>query len=196
MTTKVFLGLTVGCAQCHDHKYDPIPTKDYYSLLGIFRSTQSSEYPLVAGELKFERYKSQKKKIDDLKEILSDYLADQTKQLTDLLSRDTARYLVAVRKGVEEESGLDTETLARWKKYLADSNKEHPYLKPWYDVLAANPSEAQVREAAERYQQFVLQLIEEAKEVDDKNYVAFGGKKGLKDRKNLASTRISSPCPC
>ena len=87
-------------------------------------------------------------------------------------------------KGVEEESGLDTETLARWKKYLADSNKEHPYLKPWYDVLAANPSEAQVREAAERYQQFVLQLIEEAKEVDDKNYVAFGGKKGLKDEKN------------
>ena len=49
VTTKVFLGLTVGCAQCHDHKYDPIPTKDYYSLLGIFRSTQSSEYPLVAG---------------------------------------------------------------------------------------------------------------------------------------------------
>ena len=37
MTTRVFLGLTVGCAQCHDHKYDPIPTKDYYSLLGVFQ---------------------------------------------------------------------------------------------------------------------------------------------------------------
>ena len=36
---KVFLGLTLGCARCHDHKFDPIPTTDYYALAGIFRST-------------------------------------------------------------------------------------------------------------------------------------------------------------
>ena len=34
-----FLGLTVSCARCHDHKFDPIPTRDYYALAGIFRST-------------------------------------------------------------------------------------------------------------------------------------------------------------
>ena len=39
VTTQAFLGLTVGCARCHDHKFDPIPTKDYYALAGIFRST-------------------------------------------------------------------------------------------------------------------------------------------------------------
>jgi cytochrome c553 len=39
-TTKAFLGLTVGCARCHDHKFDPIPTKDYYAMAGIFRSTE------------------------------------------------------------------------------------------------------------------------------------------------------------
>jgi mono/diheme cytochrome c family protein len=191
VTTKVFLGLTVGCAQCHDHKYDPIPTKDYYSLLGIFRSSKEFEHPLVA-QAEVDRYESQKKKIDALKEILADYLAEQTKQLTDLLSRDTARYLMAVWKDTNGEPGLDAETLARWKKYLADTNKEHPYLKPWYDALAGNPTEAQVREAAEKYQQFVLQLIEEAKEVDDKNYVAFGGKKGLKDEKTRQYTNIVS----
>lgn len=38
-TTKGMLGLTVGCARCHDHKFDPIPTRDYYALAGIFRST-------------------------------------------------------------------------------------------------------------------------------------------------------------
>lgn len=37
---RAFLGLTLGCARCHDHKFDPIPTKDYYALAGIFRSTQ------------------------------------------------------------------------------------------------------------------------------------------------------------
>ena len=36
---KVFLGMTLGCARCHDHKFDPIPTTDYYALAGIFRST-------------------------------------------------------------------------------------------------------------------------------------------------------------
>ena len=36
---KGFLGLTLGCARCHDHKFDPIPTADYYALAGIFRST-------------------------------------------------------------------------------------------------------------------------------------------------------------
>jgi cytochrome c553 len=39
VTTKAFLGLTVGCARCHDHKFDPIPTKDYYSLYGIFANS-------------------------------------------------------------------------------------------------------------------------------------------------------------
>jgi hypothetical protein len=57
-TTKPFLGLSVARARCHDHKFDPIPTQDYYSLAGIFKSTQSipnpqshfpkwSEYPVL-----------------------------------------------------------------------------------------------------------------------------------------------------
>jgi hypothetical protein len=37
---KAFLGLSVGCARCHDHKFDPIPTADYYGLYGIFDSTR------------------------------------------------------------------------------------------------------------------------------------------------------------
>ncbi|MSO30677.1 MAG: DUF1553 domain-containing protein [Acidobacteria bacterium] len=39
-----FLGMTVGCARCHDHKYDPIPTKDFYSLTGVFNSTDEPGY--------------------------------------------------------------------------------------------------------------------------------------------------------
>ena len=40
-TTQAVLGLTVACARCHDHKYDPIPTDDYYRLAGIFYSTKT-----------------------------------------------------------------------------------------------------------------------------------------------------------
>ena len=41
VTSQAFLGLTVQCARCHDHKFDPIPQKDYYALAGIFRSTET-----------------------------------------------------------------------------------------------------------------------------------------------------------
>ena len=40
---RAFLGLTLGCARCHDHKFDPIPIADYYGLAGIFRSTKTME---------------------------------------------------------------------------------------------------------------------------------------------------------
>jgi hypothetical protein len=40
-TFQAFQGLTVACARCHDHKFDPIPQKDYYALSGIFRSTET-----------------------------------------------------------------------------------------------------------------------------------------------------------
>jgi hypothetical protein len=191
VTTKVFLGLTVGCAQCHDHKYDPIPTKDYYSLLGIFTSTKTIQHPLVP-KADVERFDAQKKKVDDLKELRDDYLAEQTKQLVDLLARDTARYLVAAFQNASEAPGLDPETLDRWKKYLAATDKDHPYLKPWQDLMASKPTEAQVAAEAARYQQFVLQLLDEAKEVDDKNYVAFGGRKGQKNENTRQYTNIVS----
>ena len=48
VVTKGFLGLTVTCARCHDHKFDPIPQQDYYSLHGIFNSSiEPPDYPIV-----------------------------------------------------------------------------------------------------------------------------------------------------
>ncbi len=44
-TVNVFLGLTLGCARCHDHKFDPIPTKDYYGVQAIFASTEFARPP-------------------------------------------------------------------------------------------------------------------------------------------------------
>ena len=47
-TTRGFLGLTASCARCHDHKFDPIPTRDYHALAGIFSSTDTL-YGTVGG---------------------------------------------------------------------------------------------------------------------------------------------------
>jgi hypothetical protein len=83
VVTRSFMGLTVTCARCHDHKYDPIPTADYYSLYGVFASSQEPDdlplldaqpsgpgYDAFAAELKnleeekakFERENEQMKK--------------------------------------------------------------------------------------------------------------------------------------
>ncbi|MDX1947299.1 MAG: DUF1549 domain-containing protein [Pirellulaceae bacterium] len=47
-TSSVFLGLTVGCARCHDHKFDPLPQTDYYQLLAVFNSVTRKEIPFDA----------------------------------------------------------------------------------------------------------------------------------------------------
>ena len=82
---KAFLGLSVSCARCHNHKFDPIPTKDYYALYGIFNSSRyafpgTEIYPhpadmvaLASGEEAEQFYRWQKElaALDDKKEFLT-----------------------------------------------------------------------------------------------------------------------------
>jgi len=73
---RAFLGMTIGCARCHDHKFDPIPTSDYYALAGIFRSTKTLTPGNVSGFVQrdisrdrtvFEQRKQYTQRIDRLK---------------------------------------------------------------------------------------------------------------------------------
>jgi mono/diheme cytochrome c family protein len=50
VVTKGFLGLTVSCARCHDHMFDPIPTRDYYSLHGVFASSTEPDIMPIVGD--------------------------------------------------------------------------------------------------------------------------------------------------
>ena len=57
VVSRGMLGLTVGCARCHDHKFDPIPSADYYSLHGVFASSREpDELPLLGEPLDAERH--------------------------------------------------------------------------------------------------------------------------------------------
>src|SRR5215510_3425426 len=49
-TSLTFMGLTVGCARCHDHKFDPIPQKDFYRIQAIFAPSRPVNYPLVSAD--------------------------------------------------------------------------------------------------------------------------------------------------
>jgi hypothetical protein len=72
------LGLTIGCARCHDHKYDPIPQRDYYRLLSTFTNTVRSEMDL---EIDRDGYKRAKADFDNAHapfvQVLNRYEAEQ-----------------------------------------------------------------------------------------------------------------------
>src|SRR5438045_2389906 len=74
VTTKAFLGLTVGCARCHDHKFDPIPTKDYYSLYGVFaNSPEPKDLPELGTPEHTAAYEAFQTKLQKLEKELADY---------------------------------------------------------------------------------------------------------------------------
>lgn len=67
---KAFLGLTVACARCHDHKFDPIPTADYYSLAGVMHSTEMRE-AVIDSPRRVREIASVAQKIADVNTALS-----------------------------------------------------------------------------------------------------------------------------
>jgi len=64
-TSMTFFGLTVGCARCHNHKFDPIPQKDYYRIQSVFYSTRPYTYPLVSPE-EVAKYRAEVNRITEL----------------------------------------------------------------------------------------------------------------------------------
>lgn len=94
-TTRGFLGLTVACARCHDHKYDAISAKDYYSLYGVFASTERPlDLPLiedpkqVPGGIEFEE------KLAKARKELEDHVDAEFTKLTEILRQRIGDYLV------------------------------------------------------------------------------------------------------
>ena len=68
-TGAAFLGLTLGCARCHDHKFDPIPQRDYFRFSALFAGSEDRDIPIVGryGIFEYTRYVPQQEKADQLK---------------------------------------------------------------------------------------------------------------------------------
>ena len=155
VTAKAFLGLTVNCARCHDHKFDPISTKDYYQLAAIFSSTLSFtggetgdpvQTPLAApGE--FEAFKQQWTAYNDLQKKVTgiiDFDKDAREQ-RDLGEKQIAASMQAAYRvyagnepiaAVAADTKLDQKQLARWVEYLRD--KRRPELAGWHAATDRN----------------------------------------------------------
>src|SRR5262249_3631735 len=181
--------------------YDPIPSKDFYSLQGVFSSTQDEDFPLAAKEV-VEKYQGVKKKIDNQKSAIADFINRQSAALADILAAKTSRYMIAAWMVMSGESAdaktaaqtekLDEQTLERWIKYLNSPEKEHPFLKDWYATTQRKGTLDEVKKVAAGFEKFVLSVVVEQRQIEDRNYVKLGGAEGSKDFEKRAYTNLES----
>lgn len=82
VTSKTFQGLTVSCARCHDHKFDPIPTADYYALYGVMESSRFSPIPV---DLTYEKIES----LEEIEKIKTTIRSTLEKQFPPTSQRQT-----------------------------------------------------------------------------------------------------------
>jgi len=151
VTSRGLMGLTVSCARCHDHKFDPIPIEDYYSLYGVFSSSREpGEKPLLgAASLPPEHPAYLEEKTKRETELSEFTRQKQAEVLADLRKRG-GEYMLAAHEGaalgdasklesLAKERKLDAGVVRRWVAYLKDKTQD-PLFGPWI-ALAGLPAE-------------------------------------------------------
>ena len=121
-TSSVFLGITLGCARCHDHKYDPLPTRDYYRMSAIFSPSAKTERPLVDQEA-VATHQAMNKAVDERLKPFRTRLGVLDKPFREALLHEKVDFHVGL---AERSSGFGTktrdefraETLARFSKEI------------------------------------------------------------------------------
>jgi hypothetical protein len=143
VVTRGFLGLTVACARCHDHKYDPIPQTDYYSLAGVFLNTRYHEYPLVPKSV-LDKYTALEAEVEKKQKMLQEVQTNLSNQLSESLSFQASNYLQGVyevvaqkrdKETVVESRKLDYELLDRWIAYMEKPTDKYHYKDAWQAMM-------------------------------------------------------------
>lgn len=176
--SRGFLGLTVACARCHDHKYDPIPTTDYYAMAGVFLNTEYHEYAQAPKAL-VDAYKAQEKAIEKKQELLGQYQQNESQQLAETLAFQASKYMVAAwrvtgepkhdRFRVVEEGKLDYELFDRWLRFLEKPATYYPYLTAWQAMIKAGGTEAEARRLGKEFQDLIVDVLLERRAVKEEN---------------------------
>jgi len=144
VVTRGFMGLTVGCARCHEHKYDPIPMADYYSLYGVFASShEPGDKPFISEAVDpiqraaFEREHRQRE------DNLNNYQREQYARIREQVKRQTGDYIWAAHRSAKvpaakidelaRKAKLDPDLTRRWMRHLTKRRESgDPTFATWF----------------------------------------------------------------
>ena len=140
VVTRGTMGLTVGCARCHDHKFDPIPTADYYSLYGVFASSREKLTAVGESETGDEAFQSELEiRRQKLRTTMAKHRADSSARararVSDYLFAQTEldKYPANGFDQVFQKSDLLPAFVYRWADYLRDAGlQDDPVFVPWH----------------------------------------------------------------
>src|SRR5262245_58699032 len=163
--TKTFLGLTVSCARCHDHKFDAISARDYYALFGFL---ESSSYRLVRFDtleqdhrLAAELTKLRRQHAPELRRAIAAAIRPTAQRLCDYLlasreallagpdedAKPSQSFAARYRRraaSVAESRGLRADVLGEWMAHLVSSDSDDPF-----HAWARAASDARTREPSQ-----------------------------------------------
>jgi mono/diheme cytochrome c family protein len=179
VTTKAFLGLTVGCARCHDHKYDAIYARDYYSMASIFASSRFKAYPRVPKSV-VDEYEKQAKVIKKKKAELEKFTENAASLYADSLLAQAEAYMLAARtiatqkkatvSTAAEDAKLDPEILERWVRFLRKKEGYYPDLESWQAMMArGGGTDEEARRLAAAFRLKVLDVSERKRALEKEN---------------------------
>ena len=151
--TRGLMGLTVSCARCHDHKFDPIPAADYYSLYGIMRSSfEPITPPLYDAEPITEEYKKFALELKTKEKKLLDFVQAKHRDLVTQSRSRVADYLLAAYQAgnqppaddfmlLADKGDLNPAMIARWRAFLERMKiQKDPTWAIWHRYSSLNPS--------------------------------------------------------
>lgn len=160
VVTRGLLGLTVTCARCHDHKYDPIPTADYYSLYGVFASSMEPTVPpTFEPPPQTEEYAAFEAELARREQALREFVDSKYQELVNGARLRADEYMLAAhaagRQPDTEEfmlladgSDLNPKMLQRWRVYLQRARRQqHPVFVPWHALTELPAAEFAKRSA-------------------------------------------------
>ncbi|HEX3150540.1 MAG TPA: PSD1 and planctomycete cytochrome C domain-containing protein [Gemmataceae bacterium] len=145
VVTRGLLGLTVGCARCHDHKFDPIPQADYYGLYGVFASSdEPAVQPLYEPPPKTEAYAKFATEMTVRERKLREFVQKKKDELANGARTRAAEYLMAAHALrdrpaqddfmlIADGNDLNPKMIVRWQSFLARMRRtKDPVFAAWH----------------------------------------------------------------
>jgi mono/diheme cytochrome c family protein len=202
VTSKAFLGLTVGCARCHDHKYDAIYSRDYYQMASIFASSRFKAYPQVPKAV-VDAYEKEAKVLKKKNQDLEKFLENASNLYAQMLFAQSEGYMMAAWKvgsqkratvaSVAEDAKLDPELLERWVRFLKKQPDNYSALKAWQAMVARDSKEDEAKKLAHEFVLKVADVNEQQAKMTKENEFAIAQIKGASDAEECPTCMEENP---